>query len=90
MRARLLSIAAILMVGTPAHGQADKPDLSKAAQEGQRPRTLVLASAEAAHSAVPAAQQQQAALSGKKIRPRVTTCRCGDPTTQADPGSQDQ
>jgi hypothetical protein len=89
MRARRLWFAAMLMVGAPAHAQADKPEPTKTQQEAQHPGALVLASAETTHSAVPAARPQSA-LSGKEIKPRVTTCRCGDPSAQADPDSQDQ
>jgi hypothetical protein len=89
MRPRLIWTAAMLMIGTPAIGQTDKPDPSRNAPASRHPGPLVLAFAQTARSPAPA-PQQPALLPKKRVEPRVTTCRCGDPEVEADPDAQDR
>ena len=83
MRAYVIAIAVILTSAGAAIAEPAKDAASKSAQQ-QRTAPIVLASADPV--AAPATQSQQPVptVAKRRIAPRVTTCRCGDPQVSAD------
>lgn len=85
MRAWLTFAAALSTIGAPAPADPARQDESKPAKDEQRP--LVLASADAVHTASTPAKQS-ASPPPKPVTPRITTCRCGDPDAMPDNDGQ--
>ena len=86
MRASVIAVVALLMLAGPALAEPAKRDALKPVAEQKRPTTMVLASADTVRP--PTSPQANAEPAGKRVVPRVTTCRCGDP--QPDPETQEQ
>ena len=84
MNIRYLLIAATGFAIATAAAAADpaKPDVRETAQPVNRPAGVVLASAGQVEAPAPAGQQQAATPVKRPRAARVTTCRCGDQTTQ--------
>jgi hypothetical protein len=81
----------MLVISGAAAAEAQKNaagEPSKPASAQVKPAVIVLASADAPRS--PATDNPQATQSPAKRRvaPRVTTCRCGDPQILPDPENQ--
>jgi hypothetical protein len=87
MRARLMVIAAVLTIGTPAGAEPPTADAARPAQPQPRPAEIVLAAAEPVRASRPDNAQSGAAPVKHRVA-RVTTCRCGD--QQVDPDSREQ
>jgi len=84
---KLLIAAAAMSFTAMAAAEPPKTVAPGAAQPVNRPAEVVLASAEQVSVPSPAAQDQNTeaqtpAAPVKKRAARVTTCRCGDQTTQ--------
>jgi len=86
MRASAIVIAALLASVGPAMAEPPKGEAVKADQSQQRPVQIVLASAEQVNA--PTQASQPAPPPKRRVAPRVTTCRCGDP--QVTPEIQEQ
>ena len=78
MRIRLIVLAAVLAVSSPAAAETPKSPPAQVQQQQPQPQVAVLASADAV-KAVPADASQPAPTQPKRRIGRVTTCRCGDP-----------
>lgn len=81
MRACPMIIAALLVAAGPARAEPPKspPPAAGAAQHAP----VVLASADAVRTATPdSGQAAPAPATVKRVKPRITTCRCGDPLPQ--------
>ena len=91
MRAFVMAFATLLVIGGTAAAEPPKTAPVKRPHPTQptiRPAEIVLASAEAAHLPAPDSGQAVQSAPKRRVAPRVTTCRCGDP--QADTESQEQ
>jgi len=90
VRVPLTVITAVLLIGGAAVAAPPKTAPVKRPQPTQPanpPAQIVLASAEAVHApTTDGAQSTQAPK--RRVAPRVTSCRCGDP--QVDPETQNQ
>ena len=86
MRASAIVIAALLASVGPAMAEPPKGEAVKADQSQQRPVQIVLASAEQVNA--PTQASQPAPPPKRRVAPRVTTCRCGDPIPQDDSEQQ--
>lgn len=82
MRACAIAVGALLIFAGPAHAELAKPDAPKPALEQKPANPVVLASADTVRTPPPPSPQA-APAPAKRVAPRVTTCRCGDP--QPDP-----
>ena len=89
MQVRNLLVGAVAMsLTTLAAAEPVKADVAGSTPPANRPAEVVLASAEQVSAPLPAVQDQSAAAQTpaatpvKKRAARVTTCRCGDQTTQ--------
>lgn len=78
MRIRLIVLATVLAVSSPAAAETPKSPPAQASQQAPQPQVAVLASAETVR-AVPSDASQPAPAQPKRRFGRVTTCRCGDP-----------
>jgi hypothetical protein len=87
MRTCAIAIGTLLIFASPAHAEPAKRNAARPAAEQPRPRDVVLASADTVRTA-PAASSQTVPAPAKRVIPRVTTCRCGDP--QPDSQNQEQ
>ena len=87
MRACAIAVGALLTLASPAVAEPAKRVAPKPTAEQMRPATVVLASADTVRTA-PQASPQASAAPVKRVVPRVTTCRCGDP--QPDPENPEQ
>lgn len=87
MRVCAISIGAFLTFASPALAEPVKQDAPKPTAEQPRPAAVVLASADTVRAPAPT-PAPVAPAQVKRVAPRVTTCRCGDP--QPDPESQEQ
>ena len=90
MRARIGTFAALLTIGTTAIAEPPKSAPARPTQSApadQRQAPIVLASAEAVHATAAGPQAAEPAAK-RRVAPRVTTCRCGDP--QVGTETQDQ
>ncbi|HEY7959804.1 MAG TPA: hypothetical protein VID20_07070 [Sphingomicrobium sp.] len=76
MRIRLIVLAAVLGISSPAAAEAPKNLSAQTQQQPAQPQVAVLASADAVKAAPSDASQQ---ARQKHRVARVTTCRCGDP-----------
>lgn len=83
MRGHLLAAgaAAFLFAGA-AIAEPAKAPVQKAAQPADQPAEVVVASVEANRPEVAAADQANATPAKKARKPRVISCRCGDPAAQ--------
>jgi hypothetical protein len=88
MRAYAIAIAALLTATGPAFAQPAKSEAAKPVQPVLRPANIFLASAEPASAQAPEATQPSPAPAKRRIAPRVTTCRCGDPQPTPDTPKQ--
>jgi len=86
MRASAIVIAALLASVGPAMAEPPKGEAVTSDQSQQRPVQIVLASAEQVNA--PTQASQPAPPPKRRVAPRVTTCRCGDP--QITPEIQEQ
>ena len=86
VRLSMIALGAFAICGS-AVAQPPKDAPAKPAQTQSRPTQIVLASAEQVREPSPEAVHASSAPA-RRARPRVTTCRCGDP--QPDPENQDQ
>ncbi len=84
MHIRYLLIAATGFAIATAAAAADpaKPDARETPQPVNRPAEVVLASADKVQAPVPAGEQPAATPVKRPRAARVTTCRCGDQTSQ--------
>jgi hypothetical protein len=87
MRACVIAIAVLLTSAGPAFSQPAKSDAAKPAQPEPRPVNVFLASAEPVSTPAPETAQPSPAPK-RRIAPRVTTCRCGDPQAEPDTPKQ--
>jgi hypothetical protein len=79
MRAFLITAAAVA-IASSAGAEPPKARVVPVRTESHSP--VVLASAETINPA-PAENAQRAPEPAKRVKPRVTTCRCGDPQPDA-------
>ncbi len=86
MRAYVIAIAVILTSAGPAIAEPAKDEAAKSAQQQQQQRAAPIVLASADPVAAPATQSQQPVptVAKRRVAPRVTTCRCGDPQVSAD------
>jgi hypothetical protein len=87
MRACAIAIGTLLIFASPASAEPAKRNVARPAAEQPRPREVVLASADTVRTA-PAVSSQTTPTPVKRVIPRVTTCRCGDP--QPDSQNEEQ
>jgi len=90
MRLSLTIIAALAIAGGAVSAEPAKnvpADGAKPSNAESRSATIVLASADAVRPTVESSQPMPAGMK-RRVAPRVTTCRCGDPQTQPDPQDQ--
>ena len=87
MRACAIAVGALLTLSSPALAEPAKRDAPKPVAERKRPTSVVLASADTLRGPAPTSPQPNADPV-KRVVPRVTTCRCGDP--QPDPENPEQ
>ncbi len=90
MRLSLTVMTGLLVIGGAAAAEPPKKapvDAPKPTQSEPRPATIMLASADAVRVSLPDGPQSTPA-SKRRIAPRVTGCRCGDPQIQPDPQDQ--
>jgi hypothetical protein len=83
MRAYVIAIAVILTSAGPAIAEPAKDEAAKSAQQ-QQCGPIVLASADPVAALATQSQQPVPTVAKRRIAPRVTTCRCGDPQVSAD------
>ncbi len=79
MHGRFLMIATAVLAATATSAAAEpaKPAPQPAAQQGNRPPEIIMASAEQVQAPAPLAGQAQEAAPAKRPRAaRVTSCRC--------------
>lgn len=76
MSIRLIVLAAVLGISSPAAAEAPKNPPAQTQQKPPQPQVAILASVDAVKAA-PTDESQQAQQ--KHRIARVTTCRCGDP-----------
>lgn len=88
MRWSLIAIAGLLAIGGAAAAEPPKSAANQPAETQPRPAAIVLASAEAVRAPAIDSAQPASAPAKRRIAPRVTSCRCGDPQVQADPQAQ--
>ena len=89
MRRSLTLIAGLLAIAGPASAEPrKKPEPAKAAQPQPRPASIVLASADTPRPAAPDSALAAPSPEKRRVVPRVTSCRCGDPQVEADPQDQ--
>jgi len=86
MRATAIAFGTFLILAAGATAEPAKHGTPKPAARPQNP-VIVLASADSVRAPAPSTPQVTSAPA-KRITPRVTTCRCGDP--QPDPDPQEQ
>jgi len=89
MRLSLTIIAALATAGGVSAEPAKNVSAgsAKPSNAESRSATIVLASADAVRPTVESSQPMPAGMK-RRVAPRVTTCRCGDPQTQPDPQDQ--
>jgi hypothetical protein len=90
MRLSLTVMTGLLVIGGAAAAEPPKKapvEAPKPIQSESRPATIMLASADAVRVSLPDGPQSTPA-SKRRIAPRVTGCRCGDPQIQPDPQDQ--
>jgi hypothetical protein len=89
MRSSLTLIAGLLAITGPASAEpGKKPEPANAAQAQPRPAPIVLASADAVRPAAPDSAQAAPSPEKRRVVPRVTSCRCGDPQAETEPQDQ--
>jgi hypothetical protein len=85
MRAYAIAIAAFLASAVPAVAEPAKDEAPKVAQPLQQQHApIVFASADALSAPTVQSPQPAPAAAKRRVAPRVTTCRCGDPQVSAD------
>ena len=87
MRACTIAVGALLTFAGPALAEPAKRDAPKPGLEQKPASAVVLASADTVRTPPPASSKAIPAPV-KRVAPRVTTCRCGDP--QAGPENPEQ
>ena len=76
---RLLVLVFALSLAAPAGAEPREPVAHPKKPAQEKPPAIVLASADTIKTPV---QGQAASTTARKVTPRVTTCRCGDPSPQ--------
>lgn len=87
MRFFVMATTGLLLFGSAALAEPPKADPKQPAPRADsqpRPATIVLASAET----VRGLPETAPAPAKRRVAPRVTTCRCGDPQTPPDPDGE--
>ena len=85
---RLLVVISVLALSGAALAEPPKNVAAKPAEAHQVAAQVVLASADATHSQQGDPSAPKSGQAKRRVAPRVTTCRCGDP--QPKPESQDE
>jgi hypothetical protein len=81
------SLVGMAGAATAQQQQPTARPMSVGVQEAKPPRGIMLASAESAPAPMPNAAPDRT-TAAKRIAPRITTCRCGDPTPGPSPDEQ--
>jgi len=81
------SLAGMAGASTAQQQQPTGRPTSVRVQEAKLPRDIMLASAESAPAPAPNAASDRP-TAAKRVAPRITTCRCGDPLPAPNPDEQ--